>query len=98
MVSGFPAAVGALARRDIDGSEAEIDTSKDDQNRRQGKKPYAHIFPFYRTASVPSDRDEEAFLSRRIGSPNGKPHLMVARSAIIDADMRVASFRELIDA
>jgi hypothetical protein len=28
-----------------------------------------------------------------VGSPNSKPHLMLARRTIVDADMRVVSFR-----
>src|ERR1700739_3636581 len=37
-------------------------------------------------------------LSRCVGSPNSKPHLMVTRTAIIDPDMGVTSCRELVEA
>ena len=32
--------------------------------------------------------------SHCVGTPNSKPHLMVARRTIVDADMRVPSFRQ----
>lgn len=31
-----------------------------------------------------------------VGAPNGKPHLMRARRAIVDADMRFVSFRQWV--
>jgi hypothetical protein len=91
VVSGFPITVRTFPRRDIDRGEAEIDTSNDDQNLRYGNKLYAHTSSLKR-------RGEAVFLSRRTGSPNSKPHLMMARWAIVDPDMRVASFRKLIHA
>jgi hypothetical protein len=45
VVSGFPAAVQTVARCDIGGSEAEIESSKDDQNCRQRKKAIRSYFP-----------------------------------------------------
>jgi hypothetical protein len=32
-----------------------------------------------------------------VGAPNGKPHLILTCGTIVDADMRVASFRQWVD-
>jgi hypothetical protein len=38
----------------------------------------------------------EAALIQRFDTPNGKPHFVVARGTLINADMRVSSFRQWI--
>ena len=68
----------------------------------EGARPSAPIsMAFYRppfNAPEPRLNYLRPTLSPRVGSPNGKPHLMMTRRTFIDADMRVASFLGWVEA
>jgi hypothetical protein len=40
----------------------------------------------------------ETASAQYVSAPNSKPHLMLARQTIVNADVRIASFRQRVDA